>query len=140
MARTNGTITDAGVGGNSFAKLIGEWPMFAFNYEAILDGQRRNWAALVEANKVWSDNAQALATRQMELARQAMHDFAELVEETMRKPGAFEDQIGKSAVCTRHALEGICDLADHATKSGTEVMKLFNKRMSETLDDARGYA
>ncbi|MGH7008289.1 MAG: hypothetical protein ACRED7_07790, partial [Stellaceae bacterium] len=44
------------------------------------------------------------------------------------------------ATCTRHALEGICDLADHATKSSAEVMKLFNKRMSETLDDARVYA
>jgi hypothetical protein len=120
---------------NPFAKLMGEWP--AFNYDAMLDGQRRNWAALVEANKVWSETAQALATRQMEVARQAMQDFAALVEESWRKPGTFEDQIGKGAVYTRHTLEGFCDLADHATKSGAEIMKLFNKRMSETLDDAR---
>jgi len=139
MAKTNGTISDAGAAGNAFAKMMGEWPMFAFNYEAMMDSQRRNWAALVEANKLWSEGAQTLATRQMELTRQAMQDFAELFEETLRKPGAFEDQIGKSAACTRHALEGICDLADHATKSSTEVMKLINKRMSETLDDARAY-
>lgn len=140
MAKTNGTVNDVGAAGNAFAKMIGEWPMLAFNYEAMMDSQRRNWAALVEANKLWSESAQNLATRHMELTRQAMQDFAALFEETLRKPGAFEDQIGKSAVCTRHALEGICDLADHATKSSAEVMKLFNKRMSETLDDARTYA
>jgi len=140
MAKTNGTVSDAGAAGNAFAKMMGEWPMFAFNYEAMMDSQRRNWAALVEANKLWSESAQNLATRQMELTRQAMQDFAALFEETLRKPGAFEDQIGKSAACTRHALEGICDLADHATKSSAEVMKLFNKRMSETLEDARTYA
>lgn len=140
MAKTNGSVTETGDAANPFAKMMGEWPLFAFNYEAMLDGQRRNWAALVEANKVLSESAQNLATRQMELARRAMQDFAELVEETMRKPGAFEDQIGKSAACTRHALEGICDLADHATKSNAEVMKLFNKRMSETLEDARSMA
>lgn len=137
MAKTNGTVSDAG---NAFTKMMGEWPLFAFNYEAMMDSQRRNWAALVEANKLWNESAQTLATRQMELTRQAMQDFAELFEETLRKPGAFEDQIGKSAACTRHALEGICDLADHATKSSAEVMKLINKRMSETLDDARTYA
>lgn len=140
MAKTNGTVTDAGAAGNAFAKMISEWPNFAFNYEAMMDSQRRNWAALVEANKLWSESAQMLATRHMELTRQAMQDFAELFEETLRKPGAFEDQLGKSAACTRHALEGICDLADHATKSNAEVMKVFNKRMSETLDDARSYA
>jgi len=158
MAKTNGNVTDTGAAGNPFAKMMGDFPFakmmgdfpFAkmmgdfpfggFNYDAILDGQRRNWAALMEANKVWSENAQALATRQMELARKTMEDCAALVEETMRKPGAFEDQIGKSAECTRHALEGICDLADHASKSSTEVMKVFNKRMSETLEDARSIA
>ncbi|HYL32078.1 MAG TPA: phasin family protein [Stellaceae bacterium] len=140
MAKTYGSINDAGAAGNAFAKMMGEWPLFAFNYEAIADGQRRNWAVLIEANKLWNETAQSLATRQMELARQAMQDFAELVEETVRKPGAFEDQLGKSAVCTRHALEGICDIADHATKSSAEVMKLLNKRVSETLDDARTYA
>src|SRR5579872_167010 len=137
MAKTNGTVSDAG---SAFAKMMGEWPLFAFNYEAMMDSQRRNWAALVEANKLWSESARTLAARQMELTRQAMQDFAELFEEALRKPGAFEDQIGKGAACTRHALEGICDLADHATKSSAEVMKLINKRMSETLDDARTYA
>lgn len=140
MPKTYESTADAGTAGNAFTKMMGEWPLFAFNYEAIMDGQRRNWAVLIEANKLWNESAQTLATRQMELTRQAMQDFSELVEETMRKPGAFEDQIGKSATCTRHALEGICDLADQATKSGAEVMKLFNQRMSETLEDARTYA
>ena len=135
MAKSNGTDIV-----NPFIKMMGEWPAFAFNYEALLDGQRRNWAALVEANRVWSEGVQTLATRQMEFARQTMQDFATLCEESMRKPGAFEDQINKGAECTRHTLEGLCDLADQATKSGAEVMKLINKRMSETLEDARGYA
>ncbi|GEM_PF-5884464 len=139
MAKTNGSVTETGAGGAAFAKLMGEWPFF-FNYEAMLDGQRRNWAAMVEANRVWSESAQALATRQMELARQTVQELAALIEESWRKPGAFEDQIGKSAACTRHTLEGLCDLADHATKSGAEVMKLINKRMTETLDETRSYA
>lgn len=134
MAKTNGTET-----GTAFSRMMSEWPAFAFNYEAMLDGQRRNWAALVEANRVWNESAQAFTTRQMEFARQAMQDFAALFEEAMRKPGAFEDQISRGAECTRHTLEGLCDLADHATKSGAEVMKLFNKRMGETLEDARSY-
>jgi hypothetical protein len=137
MAKSNETET---VGGTAFTKMLGEWPAFAFNYEAMLDGQRRNWAALVEANRVWSEGAQSLATRQMEFARQAMQDLAAIFEETMRRPGAFEDQMNKSATYTRHTLEGMVDLADHATKSSAEVMKLFNKRMSETLEDARSYA
>ena len=137
MAKTNGNIAEPV---NPFVKMMGEWPAFAFNYEAMLDGQRRNWAALLEANRVWNEGAQTLATRQMELARQAMQDLAALIEETMRKPGAFEDQLSKGATYTRHTLEGLCDLADHATKSGAEVMKLINKRMGESLDDTRNIA
>ncbi|MGH6977385.1 MAG: phasin family protein, partial [Stellaceae bacterium] len=82
MAKTYGSATDAGAAGNAFAKMMGEWPLFAFNYEAMMDSQRRNFAALVEANKLWSESAQMLATRQMELTRQAMQDIAELFEET----------------------------------------------------------
>jgi phasin family protein len=134
MAKTNVSVTDANT---TFAKMMGEFPFAGFNFDAVLDGQRRNWAALVDANKVWAEGAQTLATRQIEVARQAMEDLSELRQDTMRKPGAFEEQVSKGAACTRHALEGICDIADHAAKSNREVMKLFNQRMSEMLDDAR---
>ncbi|MGH7007676.1 MAG: hypothetical protein ACRED7_04675, partial [Stellaceae bacterium] len=55
MAKTYGSATDAGAAGNAFAKMMGEWPLSAFNYEAMMDSQRRNWAALIEANKLWSE-------------------------------------------------------------------------------------
>lgn len=122
------------------AQTMSDFPFAGFNFEAVVDGQRRNWAALMEANRVWAESAQTLATRQMEMARQAMQDLTELFEETLRKPGAFEDQFGKGAAYTCHTLEAICDLAGHASKSNAEVMKVFNKRMSETFEEVRSVA
>ncbi|MDE2230206.1 MAG: TIGR01841 family phasin [Alphaproteobacteria bacterium] len=138
---TNGSVTDTGAAGAAFAKMMSDFPFFSgFNYDAMLDGQRRNWAALMEANKLCAECAQELTARQMEFARQSMQNFASLVQEAINKPGSLDEQLGKTADYTRHTLDGFCELADRATKSSAEVMKLINQRMSESLDEARNIA
>jgi hypothetical protein len=139
MAKSTGPA-DAGFAGNPFTKMLSEFPFMGIDLEAVLDGQRRNLAALIEANQFIAETGQQLATKQMEFARQAMQDLTAMVADAIQQPGKFEEQLGKGAVYTRQALDNACDLADRAAKSGSEVMKLINKRMGENLAEMRGYA
>ena len=123
-------------------KLFGDFRFRPLDVEAVWAAQRRNIAALSQANQLAVDGAQALAKRQLELTREAFEGFSTLLRD-LAQPASTEDRIAKNTEYAKQLLEkGINhgrEIATLAAKTGTEAAEVLHKRASEGLDEIRAF-
>jgi phasin family protein len=119
---------------------------FAFpglDIETLVASQRKNLEALTQANQLAVEGAQAVARRQVELARQAVDEVSSLVRE-WTQPGAPEERIAKNAEYAKLAFEkGVAnarELAELVTKANAEAFNVLNKRVAEGFEEMRDFA
>jgi phasin family protein len=124
-------------------KVMADFRVPGVDVEAVVAAQRKNIEALTQANQLAVEGAQAVARRQVEIARQAMEEFSAMVRD-MAQPGSPEDHIAKHAEFSKAAIEkGISnarELSEMVTKANTEAFNVLNKRVTETLDEVRDFA
>lgn len=122
------------------AKMFAEFPFRPFDVEAVWAAGRRNVEALSKANRVAVEGVQALARRQVEIARQSFDDFSLLMRD-LSQPVSAEERITRNTEFAKHAIEkGMTysrEMATLATKSGSEAADVLHKRASEGLDEFR---
>jgi phasin family protein len=111
--------------------------------ESIVAAQRKNLEALTQANQLAVEGVQALARRQVEIAREAVDEVSSLVRE-WSQPGAPEERIVKNAEYAKQAFEkGVAnakELAELVTKANTEAFNVIQKRVAEGFEELRDYA
>ena len=111
--------------------------------ESLVAAQRKNIEAFTQANQLAVEGAQAVARRQVEIARQAVDEASALMKE-WTQPGAPEERIAKNAEIAKQAFEkGIAnarELAELVTKANTEAFNVINKRVAEGFEELREYA
>ncbi|HXY98387.1 MAG TPA: phasin family protein [Stellaceae bacterium] len=119
---------------------------FAFpglDVESIMASQRKNLEALTQANQLAVEGVQAVARRQVELARQAVDEASSLLRE-WTQPGAPEERIAKNAEYAKLVFEkGVAnarELAELVTKANTEAFGVIQKRVTEGFEELREYA
>jgi phasin family protein len=114
-----------------------------FDVESLVAAQRRNLEALTQANQLAVEGVQAVARRQVEIAREAVDEVSTLVRD-WTQPGAPEERIAKNAEYAKVAFEkGIAnarELAELVTKANTEAFGVIQKRVSEGFEEMREYA
>lgn len=114
-----------------------------FDVEALIASQRKNLEALTQANQLAVEGVQAVARRQVELARQAVDEASTLFRE-LAQPGAPEDRLAKNAELAKQAYEkGLAnarELAELVAKANSEALNVINKRVAEGLEEIRDYA
>jgi hypothetical protein len=76
-------------------KMITDFRFRPFDVEAMMACQRRNIEAFSQANQLAVEGAQAVARRQIEMARQAFEDVSFLFRE-LAQPASAEDRIAKN--------------------------------------------
>ena len=122
------------------AKMFADFRFRPLDVEAVWAAQRRNIEALTQANQLAVEGVQALARRQVEVARQSFEDFSALVRD-LSKPVSAEERIAKNTEYAKQMIEkGIShtrEIAMLATKAGTEAADVLHKRASEGLDEFR---
>ena len=105
--------------------------------------QRRNIEALSQANQLAVEGVQAVARRQIEIARQAFEDVSVLLRE-MAQPASTEDRIAKNTEYAKQMIEKSVshgrEITELAAKAGTEAADVLRKRASEGLDELREMA
>ena len=137
---TNGkhTFLDMDVG-----KAFAGFSFPGLDIESIVAAQRKNLEALSQANQLAVEGVQAVARRQVELARQAVDEASSLVRE-WTQPGAPEERIAKSAELAKTAFEkGVAnarELAELVTKANTEAFAVIQKRVTEGFEEMREFA
>jgi phasin family protein len=113
-----------------------------FDVESLVAAQRRNLEALTQANQLAVEGAQAVARRQVELARQAMDD-ASAVMRDWTQPAAPEDQVAKNVELVKHAFEkGVAnarELTELVAKANTDAFGVIHKRVAESFEEIRDY-
>ncbi len=124
-------------------KMITDFRFRPFDVEAMMACQRRNIEAFSQANQLAVEGAQAVARRQIEMARQAFEDVSVLFRE-LAQPASAEDRIAKNTEYAKQMLEKSVthgrEITELAAKAGTEAADVLRKRASETLDEFREMA
>jgi phasin family protein len=124
-------------------KLLGDFRVPSVDVEAVVASQRKNIEAFTQANQLAVEGVQAVARRQVEIARQAIEEFSAMVQ-GFAQPGTPEERLAKQAELTKVALErGLSnarELTELVTKSNTEALNVINKRVTESLDEIRDFA
>jgi phasin family protein len=124
-------------------KVMSEFRVPSVDVDAVVASQRKNIEALTQANQLAVEGVQAVARRQVEIARQAMEEFSAMIRD-LAQPVSPEDRIAKQAEFSKQALEkGLTnarELTEMVAKANTEAFNVINKRLTESLDEVREYA
>jgi phasin family protein len=111
-----------------------------FDVESILAYQRRNIEALTQANQLAAEGFQAVARRQVELAREAIDEASALVRDIVQ-PIAPEARVAKNAEIVKSTFErGLAharELTLTLAKANTEAFDVITKRVAEGLDEIK---
>ena len=124
-------------------KMVADFRFRPFDVEALMACQRRNIEALTQANQLTVEAVQAVARRQIEIARQTLEDMSALLRD-LAHPASTEDRIAKNTECAKQILEKSAsngrEISLLATKAGTEAADVLRKRACEGLDELRQFA
>ena len=124
-------------------KMFADFRFRPLDVEAMWAAQRRNMEALSQANQLAVEGVQAVARRQIEVARQSFEDFSTLLRD-LAQPGSAQDRVAKNTEYAKQMLEkGINhgrEITTMASKAGAEAADVLHKRAAETLDEMRSYA
>jgi phasin family protein len=124
-------------------KMMTDFRFRPFDVEALMAAQRRNIEALSQANQLAVEGIQAVAKRQIEVARQAIEDVSALLRD-LAQPASPEDRIAKNTEFAKQLLEKSVnhgrEITLLATKAGTEAADVLRKRATEGLDEFRDLA
>ncbi len=123
-----------------FFKTFEEIRSSAFDLNALLEAQRKNFQTLTQAQQIALQSAQSIAHRQAELFSQIMKEQSTITS-ALLKEGKPEDKIAKNAELFKNSyektLEGINEISELVRKSNTETSSVLNKRLSASLKEIR---
>ena len=126
-----------------FTKALNELRVPGIDVDAVVATQRKNLEALTQANQLAVEGVQAVARRQVEIARQAIDEFSAMFRD-FAAPTSPEDRLAKQAELSKQAIEkGIAnarELSEMVTKANTEAFNVLNKRVTESFDEVREFA
>ena len=124
-------------------KMMADFRFRPFDVEALMACQRRNLEALTQANQLTVEAVQAVARRQIEIARQTLEDMSTLLRD-LAQPASTEDRSAKNTEYAKQILEKSVsngrEITLLATKAGTEAADVLHRRACEGLDEIRDFA
>jgi phasin family protein len=138
MAETRSSLFDYDV-----TKWMADFRFRPFDVETLMAAQRRNIEAFSQANQVAIEGIQAVARRQIEIAREAVDDMSALIRD-LAEPASTEDRLAKNTEYAKQVLEKSAshgrEISLIATKAGAEAADVLRKRACEGLDELRQFA
>jgi phasin family protein len=124
-------------------KMMADFRFRPLDVEALMAAQRRNIEALSQANQLAVEGVQAVARRQIEVARQAIEDVSVLLRD-LAQPASTEERITKNTEYAKQFLDKSIthgrEITLLATKAGAEAADVLRKRATEGLDELREFA
>ena len=124
-------------------KMMTDFRLRPIDVETLMACQRRNIEALSQANQLAVEGIQAVARRQIEIARQTLEDVSVMFRE-LAQPSSTEERIAKNTEYAKQMLEkGVNhgrEITMLATKAGSEAADVLRKRATEGLDELREIA
>jgi phasin family protein len=127
-----------------FRRMMGDWRIPGFDFEAMAQSQRKNIEAFTQANQVALEGTQAWMRRNLELARETMEEMSVMLTELTKPTVSMEDRFQRQAEYSKKAIEkgfaNIRDLAELMSKANTDAFGVISKRVTEGLEEVRELA
>ena len=125
-----------------FQSMFSNAKMPGFDVEAILAAQKKNVEAVIGANQIVAEGYQAVAKRQLEMARSTIQDsqarLTELMSSASPEEGmAKQAEIVKSGI--EQATQSMHEMSEVLRKSQTEAFGLIKRRMDEGVDEIKDF-
>lgn len=112
-----------------FAKLLGPYSLVGVDYSKILESERKNIAALAEANKIAFEGWQALIRKQSEM-------FQEIMEQTIANAGKQDIAKSRAELAKQgfeRALNEMREIAATTAKYQHDAFDVVHKRFGEHM-------
>lgn len=126
-----------------FSKAFAGFTLPGFDVEAALASQRKNIEALTQANQLAVEGVQAVARRQVEIAREAIDEVSTVLRDIVQ-PTAPEERIAKQAELLKQTFErslaNTRELALMLAKANTEAFDVVAKRVAQGFEEMRDEA
>jgi phasin family protein len=123
-------------------KLFGSMKMPAAEHlQMLAEAQKRNLEAMVAANRLAMEGAQAVARRNLEIMQQSMAEMAQSVQGMVALDGNPAQKAQQQAEAMKTAYEravtNMKELSDLIQKSNGEAMEVLNRRFAEAMEEVR---
>ena len=104
----------------------------------LMQAQRKNLEALVEANQLMFNSTQQLVQRQTELLQQASREMTNTAS-TMAtaQPGDLQQQMKLLAESYGKAIAALQEVAGMVTKAQQEALQVLDRRWRESIEEMR---
>ena len=124
----------------NFSKMTEKFAVPGVDASAMMESQKRNVEAIVQANRLSFEGTQALMHRQGEIVRQAVEEASRAVQ-SLSTAGTADEVMTKQAELVKDSFErtlsNVRELAEMGAKSNQEAVEVLNKRVSESLDELK---
>jgi phasin family protein len=125
---------------DEFAKASKGFEVPKFDFDAILELQKKNFEAFTVANQVAAEGAQAFAKRQSEMLQQTLEEVSKMIEsftklENPQAIAAVQADLLKGSFVK--SVDNTRELAELLTKSNTEASDALNTRVVEALEEVK---
>ena len=123
-----------------FSKIAGEFKFPVVPVEAIVETNRKNFAAFTTASTAAVESIKSIAQRQGDMFRAAMEDFSKhgsevLAAATIEEKAAKQIDFAKKSY--ELAVANSKELADLYTKSHTEAFETLSARVAELTEEVK---
>jgi phasin family protein len=123
-----------------FAELMKGYQLPGVDWQELMASQQKNVEALTKANQVLFEGAQAVVQREVEILQKAMQEFAEASRDMMHESDVqaqTQKRLELAKASFETALQNMRELAELASRSNREALKLINQRAIESFDEIR---
>jgi len=114
-----------------FSKMLSAYKVPGVDFSSLLEREKKNIAAVAQANKIAFEGWQALVKRQSEILQETMRETMEAA----RKQDGAKQRLDMAKDGFEKALSNMRELAEMAAKSQKDAMATLQKRMSDSMDE-----
>ena len=122
------------------AKMLEQFKLPGIDVAAIIESRRKDIDAVMTANRVALEGAQALGQKQAEILHKTLEEVRSLVQQATAA-GSLSEKTSKAGELVQKALHealaNMRELADTAYKSQTDAFAVVSKRVEANLDELK---
>jgi len=122
------------------SKMMGEFKVPNFNFEALMNAQRKNIEAMTAVNQAAFESFQSIARRQAELLRQGFEETSNTINAVMSS-ATPEEKVIRQAEASKAAVEKCVanarDITETLTKCNNQAMETVSNRLNESMQELR---
>jgi phasin family protein len=122
-----------------FTKMMEQFRIPGVDVQAMMEARRKDVEAVVQANRIAFQGAQALVQRQSEILQQTMAEWQKAAQSlTGKEPGqAVGTQAELAKQAFEKALQNMRELAELAVKAQSDAYEVIKQRVQENIEQLR---